>query len=579
MFLEPFSERNLGGARAARSSTVFYLSTSRRVTSGAIRLAGATTIKALRAGRKVGARARLTVPASTRPRSYFLIGCANARRKIKEHNAKNDCRAAARKITVTSRSSGSTGPGGSNGPTGTPGTDTPCVPTRRPTLTSASSGCFDGDAAHGIFVSGLGDDANPGTPAAPKGSLAAGVTAAAAQGKDVYVTQGTFAETLTVAKGVSVFGGYDASWQRAPSKLTKITGTGTTSVAVIASGITTSTMLQLVTLVPAKPAQAGVSSYGLRGSGSPGLVLDHVTVIAAPGAAGAPGQAGGQGAAGGNGASFNGGSSVVGHPGGQGGKYGYGSGGGDGAQGLSLTPDAFGGMGGPGGPGGAGGDSGFLPGGPGYAGDAGHIGVNGTAGGSGNQAPSAGTWLTQSGALGQSGSPGHGGGGGGGGGSDSCIASLPPSGGRGGGGGGGGQGGGAGSGGQGGGGSFGIFLVNSTGATITGSSVTADAGAAGGAGGRGGSPGTGGTGAPGGAGTPTSGLCTADPGASGGKGGLGGAGGLGGGGGGGAGGPSVAIYGLTTSAAPGTTVSHGKGGAGGSGASGTAATGMAADYQ
>jgi hypothetical protein len=581
-FSARFSERNLGSRRAGASTTVFYLSVSRRVGPRAIRLAGGRPIKALRAGRKVGARVQLRIPASARARPYFLVACANARRTVKDRTTKNDCRVARRKLTVTIRppaSTGSPGPTGSPAAPGPPVTGPPCAPVRQPATTTANASCFEGDAAHGIFVSGLGDDVNPGTMAAPKRSLAAGVTAATTQGKDVYVTEGAFPEMLVLAKGVSVFGGYDASWQRAPSNITKITGTGSASVAAIASGITTSTTLQLVTLAPTTPVQSGASSYGLRGLGSPGLVLDHVTVIAAPGVAGVSGQTGAQGANGGDGTASAGGSSAAGRPGGKGGTGGFGGSGFDGDPGQSTIPDAFGGMGGPGGPGGAGGGSGFMPGSPGYAGDAGHKGADGAAGGPGNQAPNSGTWVTQSGALGQTGTPGHGGGGGGGGGADYCLVGFDPVGGRGGGGGGGGSGGGGGVGGQGGGGSFGIFLVDSTGAVITNSSVSADAGAIGGNGGPGGYAGAGGVGVAGGSGVGPSGACTASAGASGGKGGLGGPGGLGTGGGGGAGGPSVAIYGLPASAAPGTTVSHGTGGAGGSGASGSAAAGVAADYQ
>ncbi|HEY5143546.1 MAG TPA: hypothetical protein VII98_08600 [Solirubrobacteraceae bacterium] len=574
-FSERFSERNVGGGRAGASTTVFYLSVSRRVGAGAIRLGGAKAIKALGPGSRMRAAVPLTVPASAPARSYFLIGCANARGKVKDRSTKNDCRAAAGKVTVTFRSPGSPGS------TGSPGSGPPCLPTRRPTITSTSPSCFDGDAAQGIFVSGLGDDANPGTMAAPKRSLAAGVTAAAAQGKDVYVTRGAFPETLSLAKGVSVLGGYDASWQRAPSNITKITGAGSTAAAVIAVGITAPTTLQLVTLEPIKPVQSGASSYGLRGSGSPLLVLDHVKVIAAPGVAGAPGGAGAHGASGGSSADATGGSSAAGHPGGNGGRGGEGASGADGASGLSLqiSPDPFGGFGGPGGPGGAGGDSGFKPGGSGYAGDSGHFGAGGAGGGSRNTSLNTGTWAGDAGVPGQPGSPGHGGGGGGGGGADTCLIGAPPTGGNGGGGGGGGSGGGGGNGGRAGGGSFGIFLANSTGARITDSSVVAADGAAGGNGGPAGYPGAGGFGAPGGPGKDSYGICTAATGARGGKGGLGGPGGLGGDGGGGAGGPSVAIYGISPSAAPGTSVGHRKGGAGGSGGGTAAATGLAADYQ
>src|SRR5207248_9378393 len=98
--------------------------------------------------------------------------------------------------------------------------------------------------------SGLGGDSNPGTMAAPKRTLAAGISAAVVQGKNVYVTEGLFQETLNVANGVSVFGGYDATWQRSPAHITNITGapTGGDTQGAVAQGVTTSTTLQLLTL-------------------------------------------------------------------------------------------------------------------------------------------------------------------------------------------------------------------------------------------------------------------------------------------------------------------------------------------
>jgi hypothetical protein len=57
------------------------------------------------------------------------------------------------------------------------------------------------------------------------------------------------------------------------------------------------TTVQLLTLAPSAPATAGASSYGLRGLNSPGLRLEHVTVLAAAGTAGAAGMGGADGAA------------------------------------------------------------------------------------------------------------------------------------------------------------------------------------------------------------------------------------------------------------------------------------------
>ncbi|HEY2654889.1 MAG TPA: hypothetical protein VGI55_03810 [Solirubrobacteraceae bacterium] len=169
--------------------------------------------------------------------------------------------------------------------------------------------------------------------------------------------EGMFPETLTLADGVSVYGGYDASWQRSPSNITKLTGTSAASDAVVATGIIEPTTVQLVTLEPSPPTSAGANSYGLRGAGSPGPVLDHVT-IAAPGAAAARGANGAHGVDGidgstndtGTGHGGVGGAGQAGRSGGRGGDGGNGVAGETaGAQGLSTSPDAWGESGGAGG--------------------------------------------------------------------------------------------------------------------------------------------------------------------------------------------------------------------------------------
>jgi hypothetical protein len=580
-FRERFGEANRGDRRASASTTTFYLSRSRHLGHGAIRLLGAGHVQALTARRKTKATVWLTVPASTPARSYFLIACATGR-KVKDRVRRNDCRVATRRITVTLARVGSPGRPGDSGRV--------CVPTRHPSLSSSDPSCFDGDAAHGIFVSVLGYDGNPGTLHAPKRTLAAGIDAAFNVKRDLYIAAGVYPEVLTLANGVNVYGGYDTSWQRAASNITKITGSGGPYFnAAVASNITAPTTLQLATLAPSAPTGSGTTSYGLRGTGSPGLVLDHVTIRAASGTAGAAAPAGRPGADGGNGAApgFRDGflpgargSSLAGHPGGDGG---YGahvladhSSATDGAPGQSTTPDAFGRAGGPGGPAGAS-SANPDPGANGLAGDSGHIGADGAGGGTGNAAPASGFWSTARGQNGHPGSAGHGGGGGGGGGSDNCTLGNLVQGGDGGGGGGGGSGGGGGAGGPGGGGSFGIFLVKSAGAVVRDSNVAAANGGPGGTGGSGGYPGAGGLGGPGDAGSIASGLCSAR-GAAGGNGGLGGGGGLGGDGGGGAGGPSIAIYGLGPTDTPGTKVSYGHRGAGAPGHGGIGESGRAAGY-
>jgi hypothetical protein len=584
-FLQRFREKNRAHARASGSNTGFYLSLSGRVEAGAIHL-GTARVQALKGGGKTNGQVELTVPASSQQGAYLLIGCANDGHRVKERGTRNDCRASKERVVVTSQAVTATATATVPPPAPPPPANGPgCPPTRDPGLTSSDPNCFLGDVEHGVFVSGVGDDHNSGTISAPKRTLAAGVAAAVEQKADVYVTEGVFPETLVVADGVSVFGGYSPSWQRSPSHVTKIIGEEPAAVAAVAAKITTPTTLQLLSLVPEEAKTQGTTSYGLRGVGSPALVLDHVTIVAAPGTSGNRGSTGQTGASGDPGHDSPGsgpgagGSSAAAHPGGKGGNGGFnGENGYEGEAGQLTEPDYWGRMGGPGGPGGEG-SSNPKVGGPGYAGDSGLAGSDGAGGQSVNvlSALHAGLWMTEGGHSGTAGTSGHGGGGGGGGGSDSCLFGEKASGGGGGGGGGGGQGGGAGGGGQGGGGSFGIYLEDSTGASVRDSSVTASAGGDGGVGGSGGYGGAGGGYGEGAAGFAGGTLCSAGA-AKGGHGGLGGPGGIGGDGGGGAGGPSVAIFGLEAPAAPGTTVSHGPGGAGAVGEGGTGANGVASDF-
>src|ERR1041384_2071926 len=100
---------------------------------------------------------------------------------------------------------------------------------------------IDGQASHAVFVNALGGvDSNPGTMAQPVQTIAAGIAKALTLGKDVYVSKGTYNETVTLVSGVSLYGEFDAAagWSRAAANTTTIAG-GTT--AVVAANITLET--------------------------------------------------------------------------------------------------------------------------------------------------------------------------------------------------------------------------------------------------------------------------------------------------------------------------------------------------
>ncbi len=437
-------------------------------------------------------------------------------------------------------------------------------PSDRPDLQFLDANCdgIDGTVTDAIFVDTLsGNDNNPGTMAKPKLTIVAGIGAAStAQKHDVYISKGTYAETITMVDGISLYGGYDAAngWSRATTNVTTIASNA--AVAVTASSFAQATTLQLLTITAQDASGVtllgdGKSSIGvLLVSDSGGFTIAGCTITPGVGSTGNGGGNGSTGAGGGvggngvNGTHGGSGSSSCGATGGNGGDGVNGLTGGN--SGVAGTQVVNGGTGGPLGSGGSAGSCNTISatnGGPAppitQGGGQGNPGANGSAStaigsfdGSGNYLPSAG-----GGGL-TSGYPGGGGGGGGSGGgtqhgcgflNTSCCDSTS---GAGGGGGGGGCGGSPASGGRGGGGSFGIVAI-STSLTVDQSKITTQNGGHGGTGGNGGG---GGSGAGGGsAGAPTN---SGDhPGGTGASGGSGGGGGNGGGGAGGAGGPSICV--------------------------------------
>ena len=440
-----------------------------------------------------------------------------------------------------------------------------------PDLGGSDENCdgFDGEWDRAVFVSTGGNDLNPGTAESPMRSIQAAINAAAAASpkKYVVVAAGTYRETITLADGVSVYGGYHQliGWQRSPLYETIITAQG---ITVQADGLTEPTILQMVTIKAETPEEAGASTYALRVLDSSGfLLVEGCTIEARSGASGLGGTNGAQGIAGDNGQpgqdgcdgchAYNnggpGGASPCGD-GGRGGAGGYHTE--DGNRGYPLSCGGAGGKG-----------SDICPGDKGETGGSGIYGSGGYDGDTGaNANPNNwfvinGFWRGANGGQGVTGSPGDPGCGGGGGGSGyGGIFCNADTGAGGGGGGGAGCGGEGGFGGSPGGASFGVFIVNSS-PTITLCDVQTFYGGSGGAGGPGGLGGSGGLGGPGGTGR--------DDGGNAGAGGNGGPGGKGGKGGGGSGGLSYAVfcYGISYPVLEDNNLVPGIGGTGGNGSS------------
>lgn len=163
------------------------------------------------------------------------------------------------------------------------------------------------DEPFGVFVSAsLGSDVKgDGSRARPFATVAHGIAAGAQASRRVYACAESYAENVTLADGVSVFGYFDCAsgWTVGAGHARVV---APKSPAAIASGITKATRIEALDLVAPDVSGAGASSIGLSAQGSPGLRFVHATLhggAAGKGADGASGTqltlSGGDGTAGG----------------------------------------------------------------------------------------------------------------------------------------------------------------------------------------------------------------------------------------------------------------------------------------
>lgn len=440
---------------------------------------------------------------------------------------------------------------------------------------------IDGVISHSIFVStpanGGRDLSGNGTMESPYSTIQKAILMASSCSDtpcDVLVSNGQYTQTIYLASGISVYGGYDSdTWEHNVSIQSTIQGTE--RVAVIATDITEPTTLQGFEIFGKDYTGSGQSTYTIwvNNSQDEKLTVEYSLIHGGIGGKGIAGAAGDNGATGSKGADSSGssggskGTATCSANGGNGGSS-YDCGGHDGYAGSAGEDNTGGGGGGPQGSSKCGGCDDSA--GNGTKGTDGLSGEGGSAGDTASDGIGSftdGFWENSFSGSGSRGKHGCGGGGGGSGGTDEdpliCVFwSGTEKGGGGGGGGAGGCGGLGGSGGGPGGGSFAIVLVDST-MKITDSTIFLGQGGEGGDGGKGGD---GGAGKSGGSGySPDN-----DEAGRGGAGGTGGDGGGGGGGAGGCGGPVVGIAKVGTSGAVTQRVYYesGSGGFGGAGGAG-----------
>lgn len=161
------------------------------------------------------------------------------------------------------------------------------------TLTPAKDGCVVNETL-GIFVappqfsdSGTED----GTRAHPFSKMQTAIDTANAQKKRVYACIGSYAEQITLADGVSIFGDLDCnqSWS-VTSKHAVVQSP--TSPAVRANQITDATRVDSLDMIGPDATTAGGSSFALMANGSPALTIANATIHAGKAMKGADGAAG-----------------------------------------------------------------------------------------------------------------------------------------------------------------------------------------------------------------------------------------------------------------------------------------------
>ena len=93
------------------------------------------------------------------------------------------------------------------------------------------------NAGAGIYVATTGDDANAGTDRTfPKLTVQAAIDAAALMDRDVYMSDGDYAESLILADGVSIYGGFlHTTWERDTASFRSSVQGGT--IAVDGNGV------------------------------------------------------------------------------------------------------------------------------------------------------------------------------------------------------------------------------------------------------------------------------------------------------------------------------------------------------
>lgn len=158
----------------------------------------------------------------------------------------------------------------------------------RPDIDSVDSNCdgIDGDVNRAIFVDAeSGNDNSLGGMFDPVRTIERGIALAVESGKDVYIGVGVYLETVELAQGVSLYGGYDPTqgWQRTRALQSRVVGT---RKGIIAEGIISETEVQRLSITTNDAVFSGEGSYGVVLKDSALITLRNNIIEAGRGANG-----------------------------------------------------------------------------------------------------------------------------------------------------------------------------------------------------------------------------------------------------------------------------------------------------
>jgi hypothetical protein len=147
---------------------------------------------------------------------------------------------------------------------------------------------IDGDKTRAVFVAPTGSDdmATAGTMDAPLKTIGAAIARAAASKKDVYLCNATYAEQLTIADGVRVFGGYDckAGWKRTLDRATIAPAAG---LPIRIAAVKSPVRFDRIAVRAADGANPGDSSIAVVATDSTDVAFTNSAIKAGNGADGA----------------------------------------------------------------------------------------------------------------------------------------------------------------------------------------------------------------------------------------------------------------------------------------------------